>query len=102
MARMFVGLDELFIYLYILFSALLQITNNPHAQIAVLVDLVSERLKDKNWVVAFKTLIVSHNLMTLGHEVHTHTHTHTYTHTHTHTYIYTPEEVRQGHRTRGY
>jgi len=32
-------------------------------------DLLSERLKDRNWVVVFKTLILSHNLMSLGHEV---------------------------------
>ncbi|XP_064404665.1 phosphatidylinositol-binding clathrin assembly protein-like isoform X2 [Halichondria panicea] len=49
-------------------DALLQITNNPVTRMSVLADLISERLKDKNWVVAFKTLIVSHNLMSLGHE----------------------------------
>lgn len=48
---------------------------------SVLADLISERLKDKNWVVAFKTLIVSHNLMSLGHEVSSLSTTHTLVYT---------------------
>ena len=36
---------------------------------SVLVDLVSDRLRNTNWVVVFKGLIVSHNLMSLGNEV---------------------------------
>ena len=48
---------------------LLQLTSSPHCQMSVLVDLVSDRLRNTNWVVVFKGLIVSHNLMSLGNEV---------------------------------
>lgn len=47
---------------------LLQLTSSPHCQIPVLVDLVGDRLRNTNWVVVFKGLIVSHNLMSLGNE----------------------------------
>ena len=36
---------------------------------SVLVDLVGDRLRNGSWVVVFKGLIVSHNLMSLGNEV---------------------------------
>lgn len=44
-------------------------TSSPHCQISTLVDLVADRLRNSNWVVVFKALIVSHNLMSLGNEV---------------------------------
>ena len=48
---------------------LLQLTSSPHCQMSILVDLVGDRLRNTNWVVVFKGLIVSHNLMSLGNEV---------------------------------
>lgn len=55
---------------------LLNLTNHPRCQFATLVDLIAERLKHTSWVVVFKGLILSHNLMSLGNEVLLHYITH--------------------------
>ena len=60
---------SLFLSLFPFPPDLLQLTSSPHCQMSVLVDLVSDRLRNTNWVVVFKGLIVSHNLMSLGNEV---------------------------------
>jgi len=44
-------------------------TNDSKVSMPVLADLLADRLRINNWVVAFKALITSHNLMTLGNEV---------------------------------
>jgi len=49
---------------------LIQLTNDPHCSLPMLVDMLSDRFRNSNWVVVFKALIVTHNLMTLGNEVH--------------------------------
>jgi len=51
------------------FSDLLQLTNDPKCQFTILADLIGDRLKHNSWVVVFKTLILSHNLMTIGNDV---------------------------------
>jgi len=48
---------------------LIQLTNDPHCSLPMLVDMLSDRFRNSNWVVVFKALIVTHNLMTLGNEV---------------------------------
>ena len=48
---------------------LIHMTNDPKVSMPVLADLLADRLRINNWVVAFKALITSHNLMTLGNEV---------------------------------
>lgn len=48
---------------------LIHMTNDPKVSMPVLADLIADRLRVNNWVVAFKALITSHNLMTLGNEV---------------------------------
>jgi len=47
---------------------LIQLTNDPHCSLPMLVDMLSDRFRNSNWVVVFKALIVTHNLMTLGNE----------------------------------
>lgn len=44
-------------------------TNDPKVSMPVMADLLADRLRINNWIVAFKALITSHNLMTLGNEV---------------------------------
>ena len=44
-------------------------TNDAKVSMPVMADLLADRLRINNWVVAFKALITSHNLMTLGNEV---------------------------------
>ena len=59
--------------MYIIISDLITLTNNPHVSMSLLVDMLGERLRNANWIVVFKSLITTHNLMTLGNEVqHTH------------------------------
>lgn len=48
---------------------LIHMTNDPRVSMPVMADLLADRLRINNWVVAFKALITSHNLMTLGNEV---------------------------------
>ena len=48
---------------------LINLTNDPHCSMVSLADLLFERLKNTSWVVVFKDLITTHNLMTLGNEV---------------------------------
>ena len=55
---------------------LIQLTNDPNCQIPILVDMVSARLHNTSWVIVFKALILTHNLMTLGNEVQAPTITH--------------------------
>lgn len=55
--------------LFALFIDLIHMTNDPKVSMPVLADLLADRLRVNNWVVAFKALITSHNLMTLGNEV---------------------------------
>jgi hypothetical protein len=47
---------------------LINMTNDPHCSMATLADYLVERLKNTSWVVVFKDLITTHNLMTLGNE----------------------------------
>ena len=48
---------------------LINLTNDPHCSMVSLADLLFERLKNTSWVVVFKNLVTTHNLMTLGNEV---------------------------------
>ncbi|XP_065907439.1 phosphatidylinositol-binding clathrin assembly protein LAP-like [Dysidea avara] len=47
---------------------LIHMTNDSKVSMPVMVDLLADRLRINNWVVAFKALVTSHNLMTLGNE----------------------------------
>lgn len=47
---------------------LITLTNNPHVSMSLLVDMLGERFRNANWIVVFKSLITTHNLMTLGNE----------------------------------
>ena len=51
------------------YADLIHMTNDPKVSMPVMADLLADRLRINNWVVAFKALITSHNLMTLGNEV---------------------------------
>ena len=48
---------------------LIHMTNDAKVSMPVMADLLADRLRINNWVVAFKALITSHNLITLGNEV---------------------------------
>ena len=50
-------------------TVLIQLTNDPQCSLTTLADLINDRMRNSSWVVVFKALIVSHNLMTLGNEV---------------------------------
>lgn len=47
---------------------LINMTNDPNCSMATLADYIFERMKNTSWVVVFKNLIMTHNLMTLGNE----------------------------------
>jgi len=51
------------------FLDLIHMTNDSKVSMPVLADLLADRLRVNNWIVAFKALITSHNLLTLGNEV---------------------------------
>ena len=53
----------------IMFSDLLQCTNEPNVSIPTLANLLIERTLNPNWVVVYKSLITIHHLMCYGNEV---------------------------------
>ena len=50
-------------------AALIRLTEDPNVSMPDIVGMLSERLRNSNWVVVFKALITTHNLMVLGNEV---------------------------------
>jgi len=57
------------VLLVFLFADLIHMSNDSKVSMPVLADLLADRFRVNNWIVAFKALITSHNLMTLGNEV---------------------------------
>ncbi|KAF8566141.1 hypothetical protein P879_04641 [Paragonimus westermani] len=51
---------------------LVNCSNEPNVSIPLLAGLLVERAQEKSWVVVFKTLITTHNLMNFGNEKFSH------------------------------